>query len=383
MGVLFPYFLTGLVALAVPVIIHLWSKSTRKSVDFGSIRFLRETETKTMRSIMPSQWLLLLLRMILIALLVLLMAEPFMQRKIAEVNTMYLVDPKYKDLAWFQSFKDSLSEGEQAFWLANGFPDLSEEVSDEATDYWQLLADPPSLNVKKTVVISPLLMKDFQGVKASFPVKYEWMKLPSDPLAESMLSYQKNGQSFQVNTTFDEWKTVHTLEKTSGAEPIVISYYLQYSPEFELYRKMFETALNTLNELSALTINQSSNIADADWIFWLSKESIPTQANIVSIDSMSVKKWKKVGAKRIHISNDWSMQDAVDQNLPKKLLTLLSPTIPNDIDQRTMDLDSFMYNEVEQNEIRYAKQNSSSIFWVLLLVGLIVERWVSHKSDKP
>ena len=328
MGLLFPYFLAGLVALALPIIIHLWSKSTRKSVDFGSIRFLKETETKTMRSIMPSQWLLLLLRIILVGLLVLLMAEPFVSRKIVEVDTMYLVDPKYKDLTWFQSFKYSLSENEKAFWLVKDYPALEEEVTEETTDYWQLLSNPPSLNAKKAVVISPLMVKDFPSAKASFPVKYEWIKLPVNPLSKSLLSVQKNEQSFQVNTTFDEWKTFYSLEETSVAEPIAISYYLESSPKFELYKIIFETALNTLNELSLLTISQASSIADADWIFWLSKEELPNHTNVVAIDSMNVKKWQSIGANRIHISDDWTMKDAVEQNLPKKLLAILIPTIP-------------------------------------------------------
>lgn len=382
MGVLAPYFLMGMMALAIPIIVHLWSKNTRKSVDFGSIRFLRETETKTMKSIMPSQWLLLFLRLLLLALLVFLMAEPFMERKMESVDTMYLVDPKHADSPWFQSWKDSLKEDDRAFWLSNDFPSLEQEVSPENGDYWDLLSNPPKLNTQKTVVISPLLMTDFNGMKRSFPVDYEWMRLPVDPILESALTYQKGNEAFQVNTTFDEWQTTHALQSISNAEPIRIIYYLETSEEYGAYENLFKTALNTLNELSALTLEQTSDLEEADWVFWLSSERTPIRSQILMIDSLSVNKWREVGSSRIQISNDWEIQDALALNLPRKLLQLMSPSLSTDMDQRTMDVNSFTYQKRNVEENFNRQESATSIFWVLLLVGLIVERWASFKSDK-
>ncbi|MFK7953090.1 MAG: BatA domain-containing protein [Ekhidna sp.] len=381
MGVLLPYFLIGLAALVIPVIVHLWSKNTRNSVAFGSIRFLKETETKTMRSIMPSQWILLLLRLLLMFLLVLLLAEPFLNSKKASINTMYLVDLRYADLAWFQPWKDSLNEDDEAFWLVDGFPSIDQKIEYANNDYWQLLANPPTLKAERIVVISPLRMKDFKSSMVPFPNRYEWMKLPTEPQTEQIASYEIGDKQYQVTATFDEWKTTNSYEETLVNNELTVSYYLKSSEEYAKETEIFKAAFHTLDELSPISTKPSENLLEADWVFWLSNEQPPKRSNMLMIDSVTIQTWKQVTDDRIHISNDWSLKDAVELNLPKKLLALLSPSFNSQQDQRTMDVRAFKYTDESIERNVQEQESAASIFWMLLLVVLVVERWASFKSE--
>lgn len=70
-----PIALWGLTALAVPILIHLWSKNKTKQIEFGSIRFLRESSTLQSKKIQISEIPLLLVRLMILILVVLLMAK--------------------------------------------------------------------------------------------------------------------------------------------------------------------------------------------------------------------------------------------------------------------------------------------------------------------
>src|SRR5688500_5222845 len=70
-------FLAGLVALAIPVLIHLFFRLRTKRVELGTIRFLRVIIEENARRRKVMRWLLLSLRMACVACLVLLFARPY------------------------------------------------------------------------------------------------------------------------------------------------------------------------------------------------------------------------------------------------------------------------------------------------------------------
>jgi len=71
-----PLLLLGLLAAAIPLIIHLFNFRKPKRVDFSSLAFLKELQKTTMQRVRIKQWLLLLLRTLAIACLVLAFARP-------------------------------------------------------------------------------------------------------------------------------------------------------------------------------------------------------------------------------------------------------------------------------------------------------------------
>jgi hypothetical protein len=383
MGLGLPFFLVGLAALAVPVVIHLWSKNAQKSIDFGSIRFLRETETKTMRSLLPRQWLLLLLRIVLLVLIVLLLAEPFLDRKPVKYTTIFLVDTDYADLPWFQQWRDTLTESSKAFWLTDDFPSIDKQAVKATSNYWELLSTPPKLEAGKVVVISPLLQRNFQAKRKRLPIDYQWIRLPSDPVETIQLSYQKNDQAFSVMASYDEWSTSYQLQSATAAEPIVITYVIEASADFQEQKNIFEAAFETLNALSLLTIESTAEKENADWVIWLSLEERFPSSNVISVNPQLIQKWKKISNSNVEIASDLSWEDAVNLHLPEKILSLIAPEIDSDqsSDMRSMDENLFVY-EVSDWQGEKVEGDASQLIWILLLMVFVVERWWSFKSER-
>lgn len=80
MSFLAPAFLLGLVALAVPVIIHLIQRERKRVVEFPSLMFLRRIPYQSMRRRRIRHRALLLVRLAALALIVAAFARPFVGR---------------------------------------------------------------------------------------------------------------------------------------------------------------------------------------------------------------------------------------------------------------------------------------------------------------
>ena len=78
MAFLNPLFLFGLFAAAIPLVIHLWSRRQAVAVDFSSLMFLVAAHRQNVRRIQLKQLLILLLRMLIVALIALALARPFL-----------------------------------------------------------------------------------------------------------------------------------------------------------------------------------------------------------------------------------------------------------------------------------------------------------------
>ena len=80
-----PIFLLGLFAALIPIVIHLIRKEKPPKLMFGTIRFLKKTSKKLILFQHIQQWLLLLLRASLIALLVFAFARPLINQSVARL----------------------------------------------------------------------------------------------------------------------------------------------------------------------------------------------------------------------------------------------------------------------------------------------------------
>ena len=76
MGFLNPFFLVGILAAGVPLLIHLWSRRRARTIDFSAIRFLVEAHRRSVRRFQLEQWFILLLRALALVCLSLALARP-------------------------------------------------------------------------------------------------------------------------------------------------------------------------------------------------------------------------------------------------------------------------------------------------------------------
>jgi hypothetical protein len=72
-----PFYLSGLLLLALPVLIHLVHRQHSTSLKFPSLMFLRQIQWREKRRLEIRHWLLLLLRCLLLLLVVFAFARPF------------------------------------------------------------------------------------------------------------------------------------------------------------------------------------------------------------------------------------------------------------------------------------------------------------------
>lgn len=98
MNFLHPQFLFGLLALAIPIIIHLFNFRRTKRIYFSSTRFLRNIKESNSSRLKLKHWLILASRLLFVFFLVLAFAQPFVPvdsgEKISNVVKIY-VDNSY------------------------------------------------------------------------------------------------------------------------------------------------------------------------------------------------------------------------------------------------------------------------------------------------
>ncbi|WP_313394015.1 BatA domain-containing protein [Sphingobium yanoikuyae] len=115
-ALLLPAALAGLLALLIPLAIHIARRSEQLPTDFAALRWLRQ-KPKPRSRLRFDEWLLLALRLALLALVVLWLAHPVLFGAASKQPYVALtpgVDPAAVD-------DKTLAEG-RAHWLAPGYP---------------------------------------------------------------------------------------------------------------------------------------------------------------------------------------------------------------------------------------------------------------------
>ena len=79
MGFVYPYFLFGLFAVAVPIVIHLFNFRKFKKVYFTNVKLLTDLQSESKKQSKVRDIILLCLRCLTICLLVLLFANPYIK----------------------------------------------------------------------------------------------------------------------------------------------------------------------------------------------------------------------------------------------------------------------------------------------------------------
>src|SRR4051812_39877896 len=81
MSFLYPSFLFGLLAVSIPIIIHLFNFQRPKKVFFTNVRFLKNVKETTTSKLKLKHLLILLSRICFIIFLVFTFAQPFIQKR--------------------------------------------------------------------------------------------------------------------------------------------------------------------------------------------------------------------------------------------------------------------------------------------------------------
>ncbi|WP_318312814.1 BatA domain-containing protein [Flagellimonas crocea] len=414
-----PSYLWALLGLLVPLAIHLWSKKEAKTIKIGSIQLLDETNSRQSSSIQLNEWLLLLLRMLMVALIVLLMAGPQWRTKGDRKQVTYLVETSLAIDASISKILDSLQENSPVFLLANGFPaweaDGDYQMHKEQPNYWQLVQKMDSLRSDSIVVFTKALQKGFRSMRPNTQKKIHWVVTDTEGIQDQPLMAFKGKDGIELVTVSSSGKTTKTNKNVwdDGFEVINDSLRLLsdepkivplkkldtlhvnmfVEAEFEREGNYIEASFKALSTFLKREIlihkhgDSMSNQADLNVVLGntdnnqLEGKQLVYQENPLSEELIEAGPEKNL----FYLTSRLNPKNTMEQRLPEQLLQLLE--LDSDVrnlvassDIRQMDEGQLRPNYVEPKRKRERATLLDISLWIfgILAVLMIVERLLSN-----
>ncbi|RTQ53752.1 hypothetical protein EJV47_03185 [Hymenobacter gummosus] len=201
-----PAALLALLGLLVPLAIHLWNRRPGRVVPVGALRWLTAGANRRMRQLHLTQWPLLLLRLLLLAVLAAALAGPRWQQPPRPARPQVLVAPAVlASPAWplLRPRVDSLRRrGAELRAFAAGFPLLPDSAAERAAVrqdsaarsgaaadwYWPRAAEAAdSFPGQPLHVFTPATLAHFQGSRPALPARLHWQLVPPDSATQTWL----------------------------------------------------------------------------------------------------------------------------------------------------------------------------------------------------
>lgn len=211
MTLLQPSYLWGLLALAIPIIIHLWSRKKVLTIKVGSTQFIEETKSKKSNSIQLNEWWLLVLRCLIISLLVFILAQPRMANNIIRQDIAYVFEPSLLATEDGKARFNQIPEEDRRL-LAPGFPIWEEEnkvdTSDLVPNYWQLAKDMESIPADSIIVFTKAFAKAVKGKRPKVKANINWVSVDLDNTVTEPLVVRARKDSVEVLTVMSDVNTL-------------------------------------------------------------------------------------------------------------------------------------------------------------------------------
>ncbi|WP_167459470.1 BatA domain-containing protein [Pedobacter jejuensis] len=108
MQFLYPIGLLAIAGLIIPLIIHLWNVKQGKTLKIGSIALLGESSRASSKSFKVNDWLLLILRCLLLILVACIIAQPFLKKSLTGKANGWILVEKSKFQTVFKNNKNKI-----------------------------------------------------------------------------------------------------------------------------------------------------------------------------------------------------------------------------------------------------------------------------------
>jgi len=255
--------LIGLLSLLIPIIIHLINRSKGKLVYFGNIELVKQVKRIRVTEVKSSQWILLLLRILIFTLITLLVAGLNQRSNIQTVNeTQLYFSPQWILTQGRSSFKEILKQHPEAksFLLIQDYPEIIDNNFDQLKQ--QISLD--KTNLQSSAFVTEIANRQQQAKQIII-----FSSNASNEFSDVQPQRYKN----------IEWKFVSSNVQSPSTTEIVVDIYSDKSRVFEtkLLQIAFEYLASEGNQKFKLvyhSINQSSetlvNEYQQGWIIWLS-----------------------------------------------------------------------------------------------------------------
>ncbi|KLT65408.1 BatA domain-containing protein [Pedobacter sp. BMA] len=280
MQFLYPIGLLALAGLIVPLIIHLWNIKQGKTLKIGSITLLGERSSASSRSFRINDWLLLILRCLLLIIIAFILAQPVIKKTLPIKNSGWILVQKSNLL---QVYKDNrrmidslIKRGYELHEFNTAFATLNlKDTADTQHSTVTSLSYSHLLNQLNDVLPSGsqvFLFADrrLANLESGIPqmdYNLNWKTLNETDTTSSWIA-EYAGIKYEAAS--NPSNTTYTRVKNNDAGPIKIAIY---EPSGTNDRKYLIAALRAISGFSnrRLEINPESK---ADIGFWLSDEPV-------------------------------------------------------------------------------------------------------------
>ncbi|MCO4821795.1 MAG: BatA domain-containing protein [Flavobacteriaceae bacterium] len=364
MAFLHPAYLWGLLGLAIPIAIHLWSKKEGQVIKIGSVQLLKESDSKQTSSISPNEFWLLLLRLCIVALVVICMAEPTFRTKASYNDITYLIEPSLLSNNNIKSMIDTLEAGNNMRLLQSGFPiyadsDL-ESISSSQPNYWQLAQELDQLHTDSLVVFTNGYFINILGARPTISSKVNWVIIDNQSNSQTAIFAERKANGLEIitqatvgNINFSKSqvplnsKLIHInaskdslalagklTEKIKIQDNNEIRILYHYEPAFTSDFHFIKSAiqaisihLNTTVSLNEISPNDPIDNQEHDLLIWLSKIESPNSSGaqlLFNSDSLSNSLFAsgKV-SNRYYLTKHLNTEISLKENLAEHILSLL------------------------------------------------------------
>lgn len=279
MQFLYPIGLLALAGLIIPLIIHLWNIKQGKTLKIGSIALLGESSRASSKSFRINDWLLLMLRCLLIILTTFILARPFFKKIVSEKNAGWILVGKSnfsKVLKDNRKTIDSLIKlGYEIYDFNTGFNALSlkdtvysDTAKANSLNYTSLLNQLNNLipSASTVYLFADRRLNDIGPELPEIAYRLNWRTLnQTDTLSSWITDYAGKKYEAKSNPSSTTYTAVD-----HDALPIKVSIY---EAPGHSGKKYLTAALNAIASFSGrrLEINPAGKVSIG---FWLSDEMV-------------------------------------------------------------------------------------------------------------
>lgn len=367
-----PVMLWGLLALLIPIIIHLFSRSKHKQVLFSTLSLFPNQPPINRKQIKVTQWRLLLLRLLLVTATVLLLAGIHFGNKNRDVSAFHLVTDDWlasanqqQRNALIEKLNASNDGSQTSVYRLGASSRLTEtdilegkpSLAGSATNVWQAVAQWLSENTashQKITIHTTNRLSQFVGEPVGLPAEINWSVIESE------------------------------ISSASETDIVALSVLLVSGAQVNLsLQQRLDAAFERLNQAATVKITVTNVNADAA----LSQDLNQVDA-VVLLDTLA-------DSRQLQFTKDTTVVDyqqlnALDSaDFSIALAELLFQSAIDEHYWRNVKVSREVISSAGQGRLLDVTQATIQsadfpLWWLLLCVFLFVgERWLSEILTKP
>ncbi len=260
MRLLEPYFLYAFLALAIPILIHLFSLQRHKTVFFSNVAFLKQLQEKKKHFSKIQNLVLLLLRLLLISSIIIAFCQPYISDAVKNDNKEKVI----------------------GIYLDNSF-------SMEADNDGGILID-IAKNKSRTIVDAYKSQSSFVFLNNNLPGKLQRI-IDRNTIGSAIDETDISSKSKSITSIIDRWNSIIDQNRNYDAELFIISDFQKstFEEDFYLHDTTFTTHLIPISAYPKSNISidtcflesPSHFVGGTEWLYFkLTNESDKSIENL-------------------------------------------------------------------------------------------------------